>query len=70
MEIINGNNRRDVDGAFKRPAAGSIYLGSLLVAVGIFWLLYNVGVMGYGLFSGIFSWMVLFVAAGGYSLSG
>lgn len=66
MEIINGNDRRDVNGAFKRPAAGSIYLGALLVLVGILWLLYNVGVMGYGLFSVIFSWQMFLVAAGGY----
>ena len=47
--------------------AGNIYLGIILVAIGVIWLFYNTGWIGYGLFNALFSWQMLLVAAGGYA---
>ena len=49
--------------------AGNIYLGIILVAIGVIWLFYNTGWIGYGLFNALFSWQMLLVAAGGYLLA-
>lgn len=49
--------------------AGNIYLGIILVAIGVIWLFYNTGWIGYGLFSALFSWQMFLVATGGYLLA-
>ena len=43
--------------------------GIILVAIGVIWLFYNTGWIGYGLFNALFSWQMLLVAAGGYLLA-
>lgn len=70
MEVINDSRLperpRKKDEA---STAGNIYLGIILLAVGLVWLFYNTGWIGYGLFSALFSWQMFLVATGGYLLA-
>ena len=70
MEIIKDNNTDEVRRRSVVSAA-NIYLGSVLILAGVFWMLYNVGdgIISRGLFHDIFSWEVLLVAVGGYLLA-
>jgi len=70
MEVINDS--RPPQRPQKRKEgnlAGNIYLGGILVAIGLIWLLYNIGWIGYGLFHALFSWQMLLVATGGFLLA-
>lgn len=73
MEIINGGKMPE-----NKPAAskntdtavlGGIYLGAVLVFMGLLWLAYNMDWIGYGVFDAIFSWRMLLVVIGGYLLA-
>ena len=47
----------------------SLLFAIILLAVGLVWLFYNTGWIGYGLFSALFSWQMFLVATGGYLLA-
>lgn len=48
---------------------GGIYLGGVLVLMGLLWLAYNMNWISYGVFDAIFSWRMLLVVVGGYLLA-
>lgn len=59
MEVIKNNNGRN---------DRYLYLGVVLIAAGLVWLLKNTDVISYSLFDIIFSWEVMMVLIGGYLL--
>ncbi len=67
MEIINHNPSfsRSCDSQRGR----NIYLGVVLAAAGLVWLLYNVDALSYRFFDTVFSWQMLMVVLGGYLLT-
>lgn len=70
MEIIDGNGLPEQPAKRKETTfAGNIYLGVIMIAIGLLWLLYNFHWITYGLFRFIFSWPMLLVAVGGYLLA-
>lgn len=70
MEIIDGNRLPERQPKRKEaPLAGNIYLGTVLVAIGLVWLLYNLHWISYGVFSFLFSWPMLLIVIGGYLLA-
>ncbi len=69
MEILDRKHQRNAAHAGKSDAARSIYAGSLLMASGIIWLLYNLGVICPEAFNVIFSWQMLLIAIGGFLIS-
>ncbi len=75
MEIINDNrmpedNFRNRDRRERDVAMGGhIYLGIMLVLVGVLWLFYNFGWVGYRVWDFLISWQMLLIAIGGYLLA-
>lgn len=70
MEIIDGNRLPEQPAKRKDTSlAGNIYLGIILIAIGLLWLAYNFHWINYGVFGFIFSWPMLLVAIGGYLLA-
>lgn len=70
MEIIDGSGLPEQPAKRKETTlAGNIYLGVVLIAIGLLWLFYNFHWITYGLFRFIFSWPMLLVAVGGYLLA-
>ena len=75
MEIINdnrmpeespkGRDRRDRDVIM----GGHIYLGVMLVLVGLLWLFYNLNWIGFRVWDFFISWQMLLVVIGGYLLT-
>lgn len=70
MEIIDGD-RQPEKPEIRRDStlAGNIYLGVILIAIGLLWLFFNIHWISYGVFSFLFSWPMLMVAVGGYLLA-
>lgn len=65
MEIIKDEKTRKC-GAWKEK---NIYLGVVLILVGIVWLLDNFNLIDSRFFDVVFSWQMLLVVIGGYLLS-
>ncbi len=67
MKIINndtaGRGRREV------ITSRNIYLGIMLIAAGVIWLLCNFDVLGDDIFDVIFSWQMMLIVVGGYLIS-
>ena len=64
MELVNKKQRRvnSLDGG------RNTFIGSVLVAAGVVWLLGNTGVVGPAFFDAVFSWQTLMIVIGGYLL--
>ncbi len=62
MEIINKNPK------YPSERGRNVFIGLVLIAAGVVWLLYNTGVVDARFFDIIFSWQMLLVVIGGYLL--
>lgn len=74
MEIINDNKApqggsQNNDNRNNTPHNGLIYFGSVLILIGLLWLMRNFDIIGRGVFDIIFSWSMLMVVIGGYLIS-
>lgn len=68
MEIIDDNKpKQNKTTAIVRPH--NLFIGIVLILLGILWLLNNFDVLSDALFDLIFSWQMLIVLIGGYLLS-
>ena len=66
MKIINNPRKSNPEPSVIRQR---IYLGAVLIAVGVVWILYNFDVIGHRFFDLFFSWQMLLAAVGGYFLA-
>lgn len=69
MEVINDNQMpRNPRREEKKDnnMTGNIYLGVILVMIGVLWLFRNIGWVGYGVWNFFMSWQMLLVVIGGY----
>ena len=64
MEIISPKQQN------RKPTieARNIYVGLLLIGMGVCWMLYNFGHIGPRVFDMLFSWQMLTIVLGGYLL--
>lgn len=73
MEIINGNKMPEKKTSASKKTdttiLSGIYLGTVLVLMGLIWLAYNLDCISYGVFDAVFSWRMLLVVVGGYLLA-
>jgi uncharacterized membrane protein YidH (DUF202 family) len=66
MEIIDNQKRNTTKGS---ALPQRVYLGVVLILIGVVWMLYNFDAVGYRFFDLFFSWQMLLVAVGGYFLA-
>lgn len=67
MEIINENKPPVSRNA--STAARNIYLGVVLILIGVVWMLSNFGLVGDGFFYFFFSWQMMLIFFGGLFLA-
>lgn len=72
MEVMNGNpapQQPQRKGGKPDNKGGYLFLGILLIAIGLVWLFHNFGIIRPHIFDILFSWQMLMVVIGGYLLS-
>lgn len=69
MEIIGNNGPENSPKCGLSLCGRNVYIGVLLVVIGVVWLLHNFDIVGVRFFDVIFSWQMLCVVVGGYLLS-
>ena len=70
MEIINGNQIPEQPRKrYDRSLSGNLYLGAMLILVGLLWLFHNIGIVNNWVFDMLFSWQMLLIVIGGYFLA-
>lgn len=67
MEIMDNNNK--CGGYNDRSVGRNIFLGVVLVGIGVIWLLNNMDIISECVFDVILSWQVLLIVIGGYLIS-
>ena len=71
MDILNDNGIPQPQKPQKRDTTwgGNLYLGVILILVGVVWLFYNFDMISYRFFDILFSWQMLVVVIGGYLIA-
>lgn len=70
MEIISENNPQPDNKPKKDLITGrNVYLGLVLIFIGVLWLLRNFDVVDRQVLGVIFSWQALLIVAGGYFMT-